>query len=90
MSQILCKVEFKKVADDVKKVKTQPTNEELLTLYGLYKQVLVGDVNTERPTVDPTGKAKWDAWQSRKGMSKDDAMATYITEANGIISKYGM
>uniref|UniRef100_A0A8C6MEU3 Acyl-CoA binding domain containing 7 n=1 Tax=Nothobranchius furzeri TaxID=105023 RepID=A0A8C6MEU3_NOTFU len=68
----------------------KPTNEELLTLYGLYKQVLVGDVNTERPTVDPTGKAKWDAWQSRKGMSKDDAMATYITEANGIISKYGM
>uniref|UniRef100_A0A8C6MG62 Acyl-CoA binding domain containing 7 n=1 Tax=Nothobranchius furzeri TaxID=105023 RepID=A0A8C6MG62_NOTFU len=68
MSQILCK--FKKVADDVKKVKTQPTNEELLTLYGLYKQVLVGDVNTERPTVDPTGKAKWDAWQSRKAPIK--------------------
>lgn len=38
--------EFEKVAADVKKVKTQPTNEELLGLYGLYKQAVVGDVNT--------------------------------------------
>ncbi|XP_061572810.1 acyl-CoA-binding domain-containing protein 7 [Cololabis saira] len=83
--------EFKTVAEDVKKVKTKPTNEEMLTLYGLYKQALVGDVNTERPgALDMTGKAKWDAWDSRKGVSKDDAMSTYITHAKEIISKYGM
>lgn len=38
--------EFKKVAEEVKKVKTQPANDELLILYGLYKQAVVGDVNT--------------------------------------------
>uniref|UniRef100_A0A3Q2QPD4 Acyl-CoA binding domain containing 7 n=1 Tax=Fundulus heteroclitus TaxID=8078 RepID=A0A3Q2QPD4_FUNHE len=83
--------EFKKVADEVKKVKTQPTNDELLVLYGLYKQAVVGDVNTDRPgLLDLTGKAKWDAWESRKGMSKDEAMSTYITHAKEIISKYGL
>ncbi|XP_038125282.1 acyl-CoA-binding domain-containing protein 7 [Cyprinodon tularosa] len=83
--------EFKKVADEVKKVKTQPANDELLILYGLYKQAIVGDVNTDRPgLLDPTGKAKWDAWESRKGMSKEEAMSTYITHAKEIISKYGL
>lgn len=38
--------EFEKAAEDVKKVKTRPTDQELLDLYGLYKQATVGDVNT--------------------------------------------
>uniref|UniRef100_A0A8C4I8X7 Acyl-CoA binding domain containing 7 n=1 Tax=Dicentrarchus labrax TaxID=13489 RepID=A0A8C4I8X7_DICLA len=80
-----------KIAEDVKKVKTRPTDEELLDLYGLYKQAMVGDINTDRPgMVDLKGKAKWDAWNSRKGMSKDDAMSAYITLGKEIISKYGM
>ncbi|XP_047454814.1 acyl-CoA-binding domain-containing protein 7 [Mugil cephalus] len=83
--------EFEKVAEDVKKVKTRPTNEELLVLYGLYKQALVGDVNIDKPgMLDGKGKAKWDAWDSRKGMSKDDAMSAYVTQAKEVIAKYGM
>ncbi|KAM9722776.1 acyl-CoA-binding domain-containing protein 7 isoform 2-T2 [Menidia menidia] len=83
--------EFKTVAEDVKKVKTRPSNDELLILYGLYKQALVGDINTDRPGgLDATGKAKWDAWDSRKGMSKDDAMSTYVKHAKEMIGKYGM
>ncbi|XP_041649052.1 acyl-CoA-binding domain-containing protein 7 [Cheilinus undulatus] len=85
------KAEFEKLAEDVKKVKTRPTDQELLDLYGLYKQALVGDIDTERPgMLDLKGKAKWDAWNSRKGMSKEDAMAAYITLAKEIIDKYGM
>ncbi|XP_069552103.1 acyl-CoA-binding domain-containing protein 7 [Brachyistius frenatus] len=83
--------EFEKVAEDVKKAKTRPSNEELLHLYGLYKQALVGDINTDSPgMLDAKGKAKWDAWDSRKGMSKDEAMSAYVTCAKEIISKYGM
>ncbi|XP_030605024.1 acyl-CoA-binding domain-containing protein 7 [Archocentrus centrarchus] len=83
--------DFEKVAEDVKKVKAKPTDEELLVLYGLYKQALVGDINTERPgMLDLKGKAKWDAWESRKGMSKDDAMSAYITQAKEVIGKYGL
>lgn len=40
--------EFDKAAEDVKKVKAKPTDEELLFLYGLYKQAVVGDINTGR------------------------------------------
>lgn len=40
--------EFEKIAEDVKKVKTRPTDQELLDLYSLYKQAVVGDNNTGR------------------------------------------
>lgn len=93
---ICLQAEFEKIAEDVKKVKTRPTDQELLDLYGLYKQAVVGDVNTgrqkkakaficissqkahhslltiaDRPgLLDLKGKAKWDAWESRKGTIK--------------------
>lgn len=37
---------FNKAAEDVKKLKATPTDDELKELYGLYKQATVGDVNT--------------------------------------------
>ncbi|XP_036395227.1 acyl-CoA-binding domain-containing protein 7 [Megalops cyprinoides] len=83
--------EFEQIAGDVKKVKTRPEDQELLDLYGLYKQATVGDVNTDKPgMVDLKGKAKWEAWNSRTGMSKDDAMTAYIALAKEVINKYGM
>ncbi|CAL1611150.1 unnamed protein product [Knipowitschia caucasica] len=83
--------EFSKMAEDVKKVKTRPSDQELLDLYGLYKQSIVGDVNIDKPgMMDVKGKAKWEAWNSHNGTSKDDAMSAYITLAKEIISKYGM
>lgn len=30
------------------------------------------------------GKAKWDAYNSRKGMSKEDAMKAYIEKVDGL------
>uniref|UniRef100_W5L9U3 Acyl-CoA binding domain containing 7 n=1 Tax=Astyanax mexicanus TaxID=7994 RepID=W5L9U3_ASTMX len=83
-------IEFEKYADDVKKVKTRPTDQELLDMYGLYKQAIVGDINIDKPGItDLKGKAKWEAWNSRKGMSKDDAMTAYIGLAKENINKYG-
>uniref|UniRef100_A0A3B5MR50 Acyl-CoA binding domain containing 7 n=1 Tax=Xiphophorus couchianus TaxID=32473 RepID=A0A3B5MR50_9TELE len=91
MSRIFCKEEFKKVADQVKNMKTKPTDDEILILYSLYKQAMVGDVNIDKPGLtDLKGKAKWDAWESRKGMSKTDAMAAYIKHAKELFSKYGV
>lgn len=61
-------VEFEKIADDVKKVKTRPTDQELLDIYGLYKQAMIGDNNIDKPgMLDMKGKAKWEAWNTRKG-----------------------
>ncbi len=50
-----------------------------LEIYALYKQGLIGDVNTDRPgMLDFKGKAKWDAWSGKKGVSKEDAQKQYI------------
>lgn len=57
------------------------TNAEKLTMYGLFKQAKFGDVNTNRPGIfDMTGRAKWDAWKSREGMDREEAMIMYCEE----------
>ena len=40
--------------------------------------------------MDFTGKAKWDAWQSKKGMSQDEAKAAYIAKAEELVAQLGM
>lgn len=63
-----------------KELTQRPTNEELLKLYGLYKQAIEGDVQGERPGgFDFKGAAKYDAWESLKGKPKQAAMEAYIT-----------
>ncbi|KAF2901978.1 hypothetical protein ILUMI_04214 [Ignelater luminosus] len=60
-------------------------NIDLLELYGLFKQATVGDVNTNKPGLtDLKGKAKWDAWSSRKGLSQDAAKEQYIAKATAL------
>ena len=81
--------QFNTAAENVKNLTKRPSNDELLNLYGLYKQATVGDNNTSRPGLfDVKGKAKWDNWDSLKGTSKSDAMNNYITLANSLIQKY--
>lgn len=71
--------EFDAAAAAVKAFTSRPTDQELLDLYGYFKQVTVGDINTPRPGMfDLKGKAKWDAWESRKGMAKNEAERAYI------------
>jgi acyl-CoA-binding protein len=35
-------------------------------------------------------KAKWDSWNSNKGMNKFDSEVNYITYVNQLIQKYGV
>ncbi|XP_025069157.1 acyl-CoA-binding domain-containing protein 7 isoform X1 [Alligator sinensis] len=85
------KADFDSAAEEVKKLKTRPSDEELKELYGLYKQSTVGDINIECPGVlDLKGKAKWEAWNLKKGLSKEDAMNAYISKAKEMIEKYGI
>jgi len=54
-------------------------DEKKLEIYALYKQGTIGDVNIERPgMLDLKGKAKWDAWEKKKGMTQDEAKECYI------------
>jgi diazepam-binding inhibitor (GABA receptor modulating acyl-CoA-binding protein) len=83
--------EFDQAAEDVKNLKAKPNDEELLEVYGLYKQAVVGDNNTERAGMfDFKGKAKWDAWTGRKGLSKDDAQKQYIAVSKRLVETYGL
>ncbi|XP_064456143.1 acyl-CoA-binding domain-containing protein 7-like isoform X2 [Ornithodoros turicata] len=82
--------DFEKAAEEVKNLKARPTDEELLELYGLFKQATVGDCNTSQPGMfDPKGRAKWHAWNGRKGMSQSAAKETYVAEAKKLLEKYG-
>ncbi|KAM9486705.1 acyl-CoA-binding protein [Clarias gariepinus] len=82
---------FKKAAEEVKQLKSKPADAEMLEIYSLFKQATVGDVNTARPgMLDFTGKAKWDAWDAKKGMSKEDAMKAYISKVEELKEKYGI
>lgn len=71
--------EFQAAVDRVQKLPKRPGNDALLELYGLFKQATIGDVSGKRPgMLDMKGRAKFDAWASRKGMSADDARAAYV------------
>ncbi|MBP6633888.1 MAG: acyl-CoA-binding protein [Kofleriaceae bacterium] len=55
-------------------------NDQLLSLYALFKQATVGDVSGSRPgMLDVKGRAKYDAWAARKGQTRDQAKEAYIT-----------
>ncbi|KAF6011035.1 hypothetical protein HII12_002628 [Brettanomyces bruxellensis] len=69
--------------------KQRPTDDELLELYGLFKQATVGDNTTERPGVfDFKGKYKWDAWKKLEGLSQEEAEKKYVEFADKLIEKY--
>ncbi|KAJ5524840.1 uncharacterized protein N7503_010992 [Penicillium pulvis] len=73
------KEQFEEAAKDVNNLKAKPSNDQLLKLYGLYKQATVGDVNTERPgAMAFKEKYKWDAWKELEGTSEEDAQEQYI------------
>ncbi|KAI8922672.1 acyl-CoA-binding protein [Entophlyctis helioformis] len=80
--------EFVQAANDVKSLTYKPNNDELLQLYALFKQSIVGDNTTERPGMfDLQGKAKWDAWTKLKGTSNADAQAQYIALVKSLQAK---
>ncbi|XP_055973578.1 acyl-CoA-binding protein [Sorex fumeus] len=87
----MSQAEFDKAAEEVKNLKSKPTDEEMLFIYSHFKQATVGDVNTERPgMLDFKGKAKWDAWNGLKGTSKDSAMKAYVEKVEELKGKYGI
>ncbi|CAF0877278.1 unnamed protein product [Adineta steineri] len=76
----MSKADFDQAAADVKNLSKKPSDDELLKLYGLFKQATVGDNNTSKPgMLDLKGKAKWEAWNKNKGTSQGDAQQQYIS-----------
>ncbi|HVM90184.1 MAG TPA: acyl-CoA-binding protein [Puia sp.] len=80
--------EFEQAAEESKNLGIRPSNETLLQLYSLYKQATVGDINIDPPSnpFDFVAKAKYDAWSSLRGKSKDLMMHEYINLVNKLKS----
>ena len=73
------RAQFEAAAQAAQKLPTRPDNDTLLRIYALYKQATAGDATGARPGfTDFVGRAKYDAWASLKGTSKDQAMHDYI------------
>lgn len=80
--------EFEAAKAQLEASDASPDNLRKLALYGLFKQATVGDVTGKRPGfADFVGRAKYDAWAGRTGMSAQEAEAAYIAEVNDILGR---
>lgn len=81
--------DFASAKTRVEKLSKTPGSDELLELYSLYKQATLGDVSGSRPgMLDFKGRAKFDAWSTRRGMSKDAAKQAYVDAVSRFEKKY--
>jgi diazepam-binding inhibitor (GABA receptor modulator, acyl-CoA-binding protein) len=79
--------QFEQASKDVHTLKERPGNDTLLTLYSLHKQASVGDVNGEEPGMfDFIAKAKYNAWATKKGLTKEEAMQQYVDLVQSLLS----
>jgi diazepam-binding inhibitor (GABA receptor modulating acyl-CoA-binding protein) len=70
---------FEAAKQKVLTLSEKPGNETMLDLYGLNKQATIGDINIDPPKLfDFVAQAKYNAWKSKAGMAKEDAMNHYI------------
>jgi len=81
--------DFASAKTRVEKLPQTPASDELLELYSLYKQATQGDVSGSRPgMLDFKGRAKYDSWATRRGMSKDAAKQAYVDTVGRLEKKY--
>jgi acyl-CoA-binding protein len=84
---VTLKQKFAAAQDRVQKLEKRPSNDRLLELYALYKQATVGDATGDRPgMLDVKGRAKFDAWTKRMGLSKEEAMKEYVALVEKLVA----
>ncbi|KAF1819666.1 uncharacterized protein K489DRAFT_383914 [Dissoconium aciculare CBS 342.82] len=90
--------DFKKAVEEVKKLKQSPTNEQLLTVYGLYKTAVndphFSAVKGNEPwSVNVTAAAqKWRAWKAvaDTGITPEEAQKKYVDLVGELKERYGL
>ncbi len=81
---------FESAIQIVNNLKKKPSNEDLLIIYGLFKQAKFGDNNEPQPGfLDFKGSKKWEAWNNNKGTSENDAKQRYINKAMELFKTHG-
>ena len=70
---------FEAAVAESKNLSERPDNMTLLKIYALFKQASLGDNTEAKPGFsDMVGRAKWEAWNTLKGTTADDAMQQYV------------
>ena len=67
------------------------TKEQIL--HGLIFYIIEDKITlsiSNKPLFVTQGKAKWDAWNGKKGVSQDEAKQKYIDLANQLKEKHGV
>jgi len=78
--------QFEQASKVVHTLKERPRNDVLLNLYSLHKQATLGDVSCDEPGMfDFIAKAKYNAWVTKKGLRKEEAMQQYIDLVNQLL-----
>ena len=82
--------DFEAAQARVKTLTSTPSPDELLELYALFKQSTKGDVTGSRPgMLDFKGRAKFDAWEKKKGLGRDAAQKAYVELVSELEARYG-
>jgi diazepam-binding inhibitor (GABA receptor modulating acyl-CoA-binding protein) len=70
---------FGQCVEYVNELDYNPGTVALLNLYGMFKQATVGNVTEERPgPFSIKARKKYDAWETQKGKSRQQAMHEYV------------
>ena len=81
--------DFQNAVSQSKQFTQRPSNEELLDLYAFFKQASEGDISGDRPGgFDFKAIAKHDAWAGKKGISKEEAMQSYVSLVDKLQQQY--
>lgn len=79
------KARFEQATVDVKGLSKRPGDDDMLSLYALFKQATDGDVSGKKPGMfDFVGRAKFEAWEKLRGTSTEDAMKRYIDKVRSL------
>lgn len=74
--------------ENVKKLQNNPSNDDLLKLYGLFKQIEFGNNTTPKPNfLNMKDTAKWNSWKKYENMDRYTAMRQYNYLVEILISK---
>ena len=79
------KARFEQAMVDVKGLSKRPSDNDMLSLYALYKQATEGDVSGKKPGMfDFVARAKFEAWEALRGTSTEKAMQGYIDKVRAL------
>lgn len=80
---------FTKATNDAHRLIGKADDDTLLLLYSFYKQSVIGDNNTEKPSFfNFKASKKWEAWNSLRGISKVVAQGQYIKHVKDALVKF--